>query len=67
MISLNGALSLNVLFTIIFFIMMEIYFNITSDRTANMYSLQKSKLCHLYPQQRTVRALVAPDIPSRLN
>ena len=33
MVSLNGGLSLNVLFTITVFIMIEIYFNLTSDRT----------------------------------
>ena len=47
MVSLNGGLSLNVLFTITVFIMIEIYFNLTSDRTANMYRLQKVN-CVIY-------------------
>ena len=47
MVSLNGGLSLNVLITIAFFIMMEIYFNLTSGRTANVYSLQEVN-CVIY-------------------
>ena len=47
MVSLNGGLSLNVLFTITVFIMIEIYFNLTSDKTANIYRLQKVN-CVIY-------------------
>lgn len=47
MVSLNGGLSLNVLVTTAFFIMMEIYFNLTSDRTANVYSLKEVN-CVIY-------------------
>lgn len=47
MVSLNEGLSLNVLVTIAFFIMMEVYFNLTSDRTANVYSLQEVN-CVIY-------------------
>ena len=63
MVSLNGGLSLNVLFTITLFIMMEIYFNLTSDRTANVYSLQKVN-CVIYIISSVQFSSVAQSCPT---